>query len=96
MQTVKLWNFRKKEDESGWPESIDQVIICQRLNLQKRIQHFEFVASILLMVGAAMSISNFYSIKLTVLLFSDQIIVSHSNTVSLLAGVTANQSSEKC
>ena len=96
MQTVKLCNFRKKEDESGWRESIDQVIICQRLNLQKRIQHFEFLASILLMVGAAMSISNFYSIKLTVLLFSDQIIVSHSNTVSLLTGATANQSSEKC
>ena len=49
-----------------------------------------------LWVGAAMNMSNFYSNKLTVPLFSEQIAVPHSHTVSLLTGSIANQSSEKC
>ena len=52
-----------------------------------------FVANILLMVGDAMSMSNSYSVKLTVPLFIKQItkqyLTHSSHTVSLLTGSIA-------
>ena len=49
-----------------------------------------------LIVGAVMSMSNFYSIILIVPLFSEPITVSCSNTVSLLTGSIASQPSQTC
>ena len=82
-----------KERRRVWLRRIiGQVIICQKLNLQKWTQQFVFVASILLMVGAAMSISNFYSIKITYFYLVNRL--KHSTTlthcISLLLQVRYN------
>ena len=64
---------------------------CLEVNSTTRIcgKHF-------LIVGAVMSMSNFYSIKLIVPLFSEPTTVSCSNAVSLFTGSIASQPSETC